>query len=189
MKHHVTAFDDATIKMAFILILRVIFDSRLGFSLGPARTWSWCSEVGGPLTAGHCWFCHGAHQDPALKGILYEAQVKPPRISFEWTIFLCSSCRLALLPLCFHTHFAQTHLLQGAAESPGTSHLLGQERNQPLKEGRNKERPAVLISSGAGKKLLPLYELGGLFEKQVKTAKMTVFPIFPVSVSEEVEVQ
>lgn len=36
---------------------------------------------------------------------------------------------------------------------------------------------------------MPLYKLGGLFEKQVKTAKMTVFPIFPVSVSEEVEVQ
>lgn len=37
--------------------------------------------------------------------------------------------------------------------------------------------------------MLPPYKLGAFFEKQVKTAKMTVFPIFPVSVSEEVEVQ
>ena len=96
---------------------------------------------------------------------------------------------MVLLPFCFHVHFAQTHSLQGAAEGPGPSHLLGQERNQPLKGGRNKARSAVLNSSGAGRKLMPLYKLGGLFEKQVKTAKMTVFPIFPVSVSEEVEVQ
>lgn len=54
---------------------------------------------------------------------------------------------------------------------------------------RNKGQFAVLINGGAEKKMLPPYKLGAFFEKQVKTAKMTVFPIFPVSVSEEVEVQ
>lgn len=41
------------------------------------------------------------------------------------------------------------------------------------------------------KKIAASLEIGCFFffEKQVKTAKMTVFPIFPLSVSEEVEVQ
>lgn len=138
MKHHVTALDDATIKMAFILILHVILDFRLGFSSGPAQIWSWCSEVGGPLTARHCWFCHGAHQDPALEGIQYEAQVEPPRTSFVnepffsvaaagWPCFHFASTSILPKPICCRELLrARIQPLVGAREEPTSSRRQGQ---------------------------------------------------------------
>lgn len=58
-----------------------------------------------------------------------------------------------------------------------------------MKVGMKSSLQLLLLMMAAGKKLLPPFKLDTVFEKQVKTAKMTVFPIFPVSVSEELEVQ
>jgi len=75
MKHRVTAFDNATIKITFILILHVILDSRLQFSSsGPGAD----AGDGGTSQCQALLVLPWSTSGYSPQGILYEAQVKPP---------------------------------------------------------------------------------------------------------------